>query len=91
MKYWRGYLVAAILAAITWGLTQLAQRYTVLVDMVYPYLTRTVQSFLSSWTAGVDFCLWQVALVLLLGIGLMLNRFSSMGYIISANEEAICT
>ena len=65
MKYWRGYLVAAILAAITWGLTQLAQRYTVLVDMVYPYLTRTVQSFLSSWTAGVDFCLWQVALVLL--------------------------
>ena len=66
MKYWRGYLVAAILGAIAWGLTQLAQRYTVLVDMVYPYLTRTVQTFLSGWSAGVGFCVWQVALVVLL-------------------------
>lgn len=66
MKYWRGYLVAAILGAITWGLTVLAKRFTVLVDMVYPYLTRTIQTFLSSWTGGVDFCVWQVALVLLL-------------------------
>ncbi|MBQ8580425.1 MAG: DUF3810 domain-containing protein [Oscillospiraceae bacterium] len=65
MKYWRGYLVAAILGAITWALTQFAAKYTVLVDMVYPYLTRTVQTFLSGWTAGVDFCLWQVAVVLL--------------------------
>lgn len=66
MKYWRGYLVAAILGAITWALTQLAQRYSVLVDMVYPYLTRTVQTFLSSWTASAEFCVWQIALVLLL-------------------------
>ncbi|MBQ7416110.1 MAG: DUF3810 domain-containing protein [Oscillospiraceae bacterium] len=66
MKYWRGYLVAAILGVITWALTQMADRYSVLVDMVYPYLTRTVQSFLASWTGGVDFCVWQVALVLML-------------------------
>ena len=66
MKYWRGYLVAAILGIITWGLTQLAAKYTVLVDMVYPYLTRTIQTFLSGWTGGVDFCLWQVAVVLLI-------------------------
>ena len=65
MKYWRGYLFAAILGAITWGLTQLAKKYTVLVDMVYPYLTRTVQNFLASWSGGVDFCVWQVAVVLL--------------------------
>lgn len=66
MKYWRGYLVAAILGILTWGLTQLAAKYTVLVDMVYPYLTRTIQSFLAGWTGGVDFCLWQVAVVLLI-------------------------
>ena len=66
MKYWRGYLVAAILALTTWGLTQLAAKYTVLVDMVYPYLTRTIQTFLSGWSSGVDFCVWQVAVVLLI-------------------------
>lgn len=66
MKYWRGYLVAAILGAITLGLTTLASKYSILVDMVYPYLTRTVQSFLATWSSGVDFCVWQVALVLLL-------------------------
>ena len=66
MKYWRGYLVAAILGAITLGLTTLASKYSILVDMVYPYLTRTVQSFLATWSGGVDFCVWQVALVLLL-------------------------
>ena len=66
MKYWRGYLVAAILAAITWGLTRLAADYSSLVDMVYPYLTRTVQSFLAGWSGGVDFCVWQVAAVLLI-------------------------
>ena len=66
MKYWRGYLVAAILGILTWSLTQLAAKYTVLVDMVYPYLTRTIQTFLSGWSGGVDFCVWQVAVVLLI-------------------------
>ena len=66
MKYWRGYLVAAILGILTWALTQFAAKYTVLVDMVYPYLTRTVQTFLAGWTGGVDFCVWQVAVVLLI-------------------------
>ena len=64
MKYWRGYLVAAILAAITWAFTKLAERFSILVDMVYPYLTRTVQSFLADWTGGVNFCLWQILVVL---------------------------
>lgn len=66
MKYWRGYLVAVILGAITWGLTRLAAEYSTLVDMVYPYLTRTVQNFLAGWSGGVDFCVWQVAVVLLI-------------------------
>ena len=66
MKYWRGYLVAAILDAIAWGLTALAKKYTTLVDMVFPYVTRTVQSFLAGWSGSVDFCVWQVVLVLFL-------------------------
>ena len=65
MKYWRGYLVAAILGVITWALTQFAAKFTVLVDMVYPYLTRTIQTFLATWSGGVDFCLWQVGVVVL--------------------------
>lgn len=72
MKYWRGYLTAAILALITWGLIQLGGRFTDLVDMVYPYLTRTVQTFLADWTGGVDFCVWQVAAVLL-GVAVLVS------------------
>lgn len=65
MKYWRGYLTAAILGAFTWVLTQMGQRYTTLVDMVYPYVTRSMQSFLTAWTGGFDFLVWQTAVVFL--------------------------
>ena len=50
MKYWRGYLVAGIVAAITLGLQQLAKHFPQLLDMFYPYLTREVQSILAAWT-----------------------------------------
>lgn len=63
MKYWRGYLVAAIFGALTWGLAEFAKRYWELVDMVYPYVTRLVQNYLVDWSAAVDFCLWQLLLV----------------------------
>ena len=66
MKYWRGYLVAAILGAMAWILSKLAEKFTVLVDMFYPYVTRTVLTFLSSWSGGVDFLVWQLVLVLAL-------------------------
>ena len=65
MKYLRGYLVAAIFGAIAWVLMQFGQRYTELVDMVYPYVIRTVQTFLAEWTGGVDFCVWQLLAVAL--------------------------
>ena len=65
MKYWRGYLTTAILAAFTWVLIQMGQRYTNLVDMVYPYVTRSVQSFLTAWTGGFEFLVWQTAVLLL--------------------------
>ena len=66
MKYWAGYVTAAILGAIAWALSRLADRYTTLVDMVYPYVTRTVQDVLAQWSGAVPFCLWQVAVMLLL-------------------------
>ena len=72
MKYWTGYLTAAIIGAISWGLLKLGEKFTTLVDMVYPYLTRTLMDILATWTAGLDFCLWQAiataAIVLAIGI-----------------------
>ncbi len=65
MKYWRGYLVAAIVAACTWALERFAEGHTRLVDMVYPYVTRMAQDFLAGWSGSVEFCLWQVLLVAL--------------------------
>ena len=66
MKYWRGYLTAAILGAFTWILIQMGQKFTTLVDMVYPYVTRSVQSFLTAWTGGFDFLVWQTAILFLI-------------------------
>ena len=63
MKYWTGYLTAAILGAISWVLLQFGEKFTVLVDMVFPYVTRTVMGFLAEWTAPLSFCLWQLIVV----------------------------
>ena len=63
MKYWTGYLTAAIIGAISWVLLQFGEKFTTLVDMVYPYVTRTVMDFLAVWTAPLEFCLWQVIVV----------------------------
>ncbi len=65
MKYWRGYLAAAIFGFISWALLQLGEKFTTLVDMVYPYISRMVQDILCGWSSQVDFLLWQVALLLL--------------------------
>lgn len=70
MKYWRGYLVAFIIAVCSWGLMELAKNYSALVDMLYPYMTRMVVSSLADWSSGLDFCLWQLIL-LLLGVGVL--------------------
>ena len=70
MKYWRGYIAAAIFAAITWALTEFAKSHSVLVDMVYPYVTRTLQDMLAQWSSGVDFVLWQLIASFLIVLGL---------------------
>ena len=70
MKYWRGYLVAAILAAITMALREIAETHTKLVDMVYPYVTRMVQNFMTGWSGAVDFCVWQAVLLAMVALAL---------------------
>lgn len=68
MKYIRGYVAALVFGVFTWALMEFSKTHTRLVDMVYPYLTRLVQTSLADWTATVDFCLWQVLVVLMVAI-----------------------
>jgi len=65
LKYWFGYLTAAIFGAITWVLMQFGDRFATLVDMVYPYVIRTLQGILAEWTAAVEFPVWQLLTVVL--------------------------
>ena len=66
MKYWFGYLTAGIFGAITWVLLQFGEKFTNLVDMVYPYVIRNVQNYLAQWTSFVDYPVWQVLAIALL-------------------------
>ena len=70
MKYWRGYVVAAIFAAISAALVAFATAHSTLVDMVYPYMTRIVMSSLADWSGSVSFCIWNA--LVLLGVALVL-------------------
>ena len=63
MKYWTGYLTAAILGGFSWVLLQFGEKFTTLVDMVFPYVTRTVMGYLAEWTAPLELCLWQIVAV----------------------------
>ena len=92
MKYIRGYIIAAALAALTWGLTEFAKAHTALVDMVYPYASRLIQDTLADWSAGISVCLWQAAAILLVVlllasiIGMIIfkwNFFQWMGWVLS--------
>lgn len=69
MKYWRGFLVAAIIGFFSWLLIEFASSHILLIDTVYPYVTRMLQTTLAEWASSVTFCLWQLfAIVLLLGL-----------------------
>ena len=93
MKYWRGYLVAAILAAITWGFREFAQTHSKLVDMIYPYVTRMIQNFMAGWSGEVSFLVWQAIILALAAVAvasvvLMIifkwNPIQWFGWILSA-------
>ena len=66
MKYWFGYLTAAIFGTITWVLMQFGEKFSTLVDMIYPYVSRTMQGYLAQWSAAVSFPLWQLLAVVLM-------------------------
>ena len=66
MKYWFGYLVAAIFGAISWVLLQFGEKFSNLVDMVYPYVIRNVQNYLAEWTSVVEYPVWQLLAIVLL-------------------------
>lgn len=92
MKYWIGYLTAAIIGAISWGLLQFGERFTELVDMVYPYVTRTLMDILAGWSAGFGFCLWQTvvtaAIILAVAILVLLmilrrNPIPALGWMLT--------
>ena len=53
MKYWRGYLTAAVFAALTWALQNFAENNGKLLDMVYPYVTRMAQDMLTKGVMGM--------------------------------------
>ncbi len=93
MKYWRGYLTAAIFGVISWALMAFAQRFTTLVDMVYPYVMRTLQTILTEWSSGVSFNLWQLGIIALGIVGLASivamvvlkwNPFQWFGWVLAA-------
>ena len=65
MKYWRGYIAAGIFALIAWALSEFAKAHSTLVDMIYPYMTRLVQTSLAQWTSGTEFLVWQILAVVL--------------------------
>ena len=69
MKYWRGYLTAAIIGFFSWALIEFAKAHAALIDMVYPYVTRMLQTLLAEWSSEVTFCLWQFfAVALVVGV-----------------------
>lgn len=65
MKYWFGYLTAAIFGAITFVLLKFGERFSTLVDMVYPYVIRTWEGMLAQWSSAVSFPIWQLLAVAL--------------------------
>ena len=65
MKMLRGYIAAGIIGALAWVLTKFGERFTTLVDMIYPYVIRTMQGYLATWSGTVDMLIWQVLAVAL--------------------------
>ena len=66
MKNLFGYLTAAVFAAITYALSVYGQQFSALIDMVYPYVIRTLEGSLAQWSGQVDFLLWQLLAVMLI-------------------------
>ena len=95
MKNLRGYLTAAIFAGITYVLSQYGQKFSALVDMVYPYVIRTLEQSLAQWSSQADFLIWQllaVALLVIVVAALVVviitkkNLFQWFGWVLAAGS-----
>lgn len=64
MKYWRGYLVAVAVLVCTVALTAFASSHWVLVDMIYPYVSRMIMEYLANRNAAISGCIGQTITVL---------------------------
>lgn len=62
MKNLRGLIITAVICLLTVLLYQTAARFDVLMDMAYPFFSKTLMEILGGFTGKLDFCLWQVAL-----------------------------
>ena len=51
MRNLRGIIVAGVFGVLTWLVQQLAQRYSLLLDMAYPFASKTVQELLGGWSS----------------------------------------
>ncbi len=65
LKYWRGYLVAAIVLVCNWALIRFCAGHTQLVDMIYPYVDRIIIDYLAGWSSAFQGCLWQTGVIFL--------------------------
>ena len=99
MKYWRGYLTAAIFAGLSWILMQFGKSYSQLVDIIYPYVTRFLQTMLAEWTGGVDYLVWQALLITFLLVVLATlvllvifrwNLVQWLGWVLAAASVVFC-
>jgi len=99
LKYWRGYLTAGIFAALTVAMMQFAEGYSRLVDMIYPYLTRMIQNYLTAWSSSFDFCLWQLLAVLMVVLAIATvvlmvlfkwNFFQWLGWVLACVSFGFC-
>lgn len=95
MKNLRGYLVAAIFAGVTYVLSQFGQQYSQLIDMIYPYVIRTLEDVLAKWSGQVQFLLWQYLAValgvillatLVMVIVLKKNLFQWFGWVLACGS-----
>ena len=65
MKYWRGYLIAAMVLVCNWALIRFCAGHVQLVDMIYPYVDRIIIDYLANWSAAFQGCLWQTGVIFL--------------------------
>ncbi|MBR4864130.1 MAG: DUF3810 family protein [Oscillospiraceae bacterium] len=91
MKYWIGYLVAAVFAAITWALNQFAAAHQMLVDMIYPYVSRMIVTTLADWNAGGSpvyqaLLLWGILILVVTAVLMFIfkwNFFQWLGWVLA--------